>query len=166
MLLLHTVHVSICATAVLLACCLTQRRRYPSITPPSQPTTNDGTIVPGCILICFLTAATLVAVAGLWIVVVAMCHLHSVLSPVSIAVTLRSLSQLFMRLRSALHALCSLFIENTYTVFTKQWHAVIVFEYVDQWLVLFSDVRIFEIFEYLPSPISYLFKQNDADFSP
>ena len=27
-------------------------------------------------------------------------------------------------------------------------------------------VQIFEIFEYLPSPISYLFKQNDADFSP
>ena len=27
-------------------------------------------------------------------------------------------------------------------------------------------VQIFEIFEYLPSPISYLFKQNDANFSP
>jgi len=27
-------------------------------------------------------------------------------------------------------------------------------------------VQIFEIFKYLPSPISYLFKQNDADFSP
>jgi len=27
-------------------------------------------------------------------------------------------------------------------------------------------VQIFEIFEYLLSPISYLFKQNDADFSP
>ena len=27
-------------------------------------------------------------------------------------------------------------------------------------------VQIFEIFEYLPSPISYLFKQNDADYSP
>ena len=25
-------------------------------------------------------------------------------------------------------------------------------------------VQIFEIFEYLPSPISYLFKQNDAKF--
>ena len=29
-----------------------------------------------------------------------------------------------------------------------------------------NDVRIFEIFDYLPSQISYLFKQNDADFSP
>ena len=27
-------------------------------------------------------------------------------------------------------------------------------------------VQIFEIFEYLPSPIFYLFKQNGADFSP
>ena len=29
-----------------------------------------------------------------------------------------------------------------------------------------KQVQIFELFEYLPSPISYLFKQNDADFSP
>jgi len=27
-------------------------------------------------------------------------------------------------------------------------------------------VQIFEIFKYLPSLISYLFEQNDADFSP
>jgi len=27
-----------------------------------------------------------------------------------------------------------------------------------------NPAQLFEIFEYLPSPISYLFKQNDADF--
>ena len=29
-----------------------------------------------------------------------------------------------------------------------------------------NELQIFEIFEYLLSVISYLFKQNDADFSP